>query len=101
MQELEQWQSIFMDFYTKKYSGRRLVWHHCLGSCVLRAHFPKGSKELSVSLFQAVVLMLFNDAETLSFQVRATQAGNLDLVSPAGRERAHAGSLRRGFVEGG
>lgn len=58
-----------MDFYTKKYSGRRLQWYNSLGSCVLRAYFPKGTKELSVSLFQAVVLCLFNDAPSLSFQV--------------------------------
>lgn len=33
----------------------------------MQARFPKGAKELSVSLFQAVVLMLFNDADRLSF----------------------------------
>lgn len=70
-QELETWQQVFLDFYTKKYSGRRLQWVHTLGSCVLRAAFPKGTKELSVSLFQAVVLCLFNDAPSLSFMVGA------------------------------
>jgi cullin-4 len=68
-QELEQWQQVFLDFYLKKYSGRKLQWYNSLGSCVLKASFPKGTKELSVSLFQAVVLCLFNDADTLSFQV--------------------------------
>jgi cullin-4 len=68
---LEAWQKVFMDFYGRKYSGRRLVWHHSLGNCVLRAHFPAGTKELSVSLFQAAVLMLFNDADKLSFEVGA------------------------------
>ena len=43
---------MFKDFYLSKHSGRRLVWHNSLGSCVLRAQFPKGLKELSVSLFQ-------------------------------------------------
>lgn len=81
-----------------KYSGRRLMWQNSLGHCVLKAEFPKGKKELAVSLFQVgiiwanilsfcflrylispsggvvsvlfqtVVLMLFNDAEKLSFQ---------------------------------
>ena len=45
-------QAVFKDFYLSKHSGRRLVWHNSLGSCVLRAQFPKGLKELSVSLFQ-------------------------------------------------
>lgn len=40
------------DFYLSKHSGRRLVWHNSLGSCVIKAHFPKGVRELSVSLFQ-------------------------------------------------
>lgn len=85
------------------------MWQNSLGHCVLKAEFPKGKKELAVSLFQVglfqaicfvlffstlllllilptqvdnsqcsgyivclglqtVVLMLFNDAERLSFQ---------------------------------
>ncbi len=32
---------VFKDFYLKKYSGRRLVWHSSLGTCVIRAQFPK------------------------------------------------------------
>ena len=36
---------------------------------MVRARFPKcGAKELSVSLFQAVVCLLFNDAESLTFE---------------------------------
>ncbi|KAK9714390.1 hypothetical protein RND81_06G090800 [Saponaria officinalis] len=66
--ELNVYQDIFKEFYLSKYSGRRLMWQNSLGHCVLKADFPKGKKELAVSLFQAVVLMLFNDAETLSFQ---------------------------------
>ncbi|XP_071706228.1 cullin-4-like [Rutidosis leptorrhynchoides] len=66
--ELNVYQDIFREFYLSKYSGRRLMWQHSLGHCVLKAEFPKGKKELAVSLYQTVVLMLFNDAEKLSFQ---------------------------------
>ncbi|KAI4365207.1 hypothetical protein MLD38_021214 [Melastoma candidum] len=66
--ELNVYQDIFKEFYLSKYSGRRLMWQSSLGHCVLKAEFPKGKKELSVSLFQTVVLMLFNDAQKLSFQ---------------------------------
>ena len=45
-------QTVFKDFYLSKHSGRRLVWHNSLGTCVVKAYFPKGTKELSVSLFQ-------------------------------------------------
>ncbi|CAI0548495.1 unnamed protein product [Linum tenue] len=66
--ELNVYQDIFKEFYLSKHSGRRLMWQNSLGHCVLKAEFPKGKKELAVSLFQTVVLMLFNDAQNLSFQ---------------------------------
>ncbi|KAL9260448.1 Cullin-4-like protein [Drosera capensis] len=66
--ELTTYQDIFKEFYLSKYSGRRLMWQNSLGHCVLKAEFSKGRKELAVSLFQAVVLMLFNDADKLSLQ---------------------------------
>jgi len=44
------------------------MWQNSLGHCVLKAEFPKGRKELAVSLFQTVVLMLFNDTQRLSLQ---------------------------------
>ncbi|GMI85266.1 hypothetical protein HRI_002195900 [Hibiscus trionum] len=65
--ELNVYQDIFKEFYLSKYSGRRLMWQNSLGHCVLKVDFPKGKKELAVSLFQTVVLMLFNDAQKLSF----------------------------------
>ncbi|KAJ6829718.1 cullin-4 [Iris pallida] len=66
--ELNVYQDIFKEFYLSKYSGRRLMWQNSLGHCVLKSNFPKGKKELAVSLFQTVVLMLFNDTQKLSFQ---------------------------------
>lgn len=52
----------FKQFYTVKYSGRTLRWQHSLDHCSLKANFPKGGKkELAVSLFQALVLLLFNE----------------------------------------
>ncbi|KAH7343073.1 Cullin family-domain-containing protein [Rhexocercosporidium sp. MPI-PUGE-AT-0058] len=50
--------------YVNKHSGRRLIWKPALSHSVLKAHFKKGSKELLVSAFQAVVLLLFNSLET-------------------------------------
>lgn len=35
-----------------RYQGRRLQWAHAHQRCVLTARFPKGKKELEVSLFQ-------------------------------------------------
>lgn len=75
MLQLLELQETFTKFYYGKYTSRRLVWQNALGQCVLKAWFPKGRKELSVSLFQSVVLMLFNDNETLSFEQLKAQSG--------------------------
>jgi cullin-4 len=47
--------------YKSKHTGRKLDWKHALAHCQMRAKFNKGVKELVVSSFQAVVLLLFND----------------------------------------
>ncbi|KXL43500.1 MAG: hypothetical protein FE78DRAFT_92575 [Acidomyces sp. 'richmondensis'] len=46
--------------YKSKHSGRKLDWKHALAHCQMRASFPLGDKELVVSSFQAIVLLLFN-----------------------------------------
>ncbi|KAL2821527.1 hypothetical protein BJX63DRAFT_417926 [Aspergillus granulosus] len=53
--------SDFQKFYDSKYKGRKLQWKHQLAHCQIRARFPKGDKELVVSSFQAIVLLLFNE----------------------------------------
>ncbi|KAJ3218002.1 Cullin-4A [Dinochytrium kinnereticum] len=65
--ELARCQQVFMDFYSSKYSGRVISWQNKLGVCMLKAFFRKGPKELSVSLFQAVVLLLFNSSSRITF----------------------------------
>jgi cullin 4 len=61
-------QEIFKNFYIEKYTGRALKWQNQLSQCTLKANFPLGKKELQVSLFQSVVLLLFNDEEKLTFK---------------------------------
>ncbi|KAK5985122.1 Cullin-4 [Trichostrongylus colubriformis] len=53
---------LYEKFYDSRHTGRKLQWQPRLGQCVLKATFRKGcQKELKVSLFQAIVLLLFND----------------------------------------
>lgn len=54
---------VFSQFYLSQHEGRSLQWRHQLSHCVLRANFPSGGgrKELVLSLFQAIVLLAFND----------------------------------------
>lgn len=73
----------FEEFYNNKYSGRRLHWKHTLAHCQLKARFPLGDKELVVSSFQAIVLLLFNDvagSETLSYDVIKKASGLCKLL---------------------
>ncbi|OSX68038.1 hypothetical protein POSPLADRAFT_1064405 [Postia placenta MAD-698-R-SB12] len=55
------------NFYKSKHSGRKLDWDHALGTAILRASFKNGEKELSVSLYQALILLLFNDNTEIAY----------------------------------
>jgi cullin-4 len=59
-QQIQQVIDKFETHYKAKHSGRKLEFKHALAHCQLKAKFPKGSKELVVSSFQAIVLLLFN-----------------------------------------
>ncbi|GAB7354196.1 hypothetical protein MBLNU459_g4747t1 [Dothideomycetes sp. NU459] len=68
----------FERHYKSKHSGRKLEWKHALAHCQMKASFAKGSKELVVSSFQAIVLLLFNDVpegEHLPYSFIATESG--------------------------
>lgn len=71
-------QSVFNKFYLQKHTGRKLQWQPTLGHCVLKATFDQGPKDLQVSLFQALVLLLFNDHDVLSFE-EVKQACNIEV----------------------
>lgn len=89
-------QDLFRRFYLAKHSGRKLQWQHSLGHCVLRASFSSAqgggqeggggstTKELQVSLFQALVLLAFNDAP-----------GPVGLAELGAQTRLEDGELRR------
>ena len=59
---------VFRKHYLKKYTGRKLVWLHSLGTCVMKVQFNSGAKELALSFFQAAVLMAFEETDSLSFK---------------------------------
>ncbi|ETV85831.1 hypothetical protein H257_02392 [Aphanomyces astaci] len=83
-QSLSPSKAIFESFYTSKFNGRQLQWQHSLGHCLVKANFPKGRKELAVSLFQALVLLCFNHGRDV--------IGFKDILGQTGIE---IGELRR------
>ena len=56
-----------MTYYKTKHSGHVLHWSHSFGTMTLRARFGSGIKEISVSLYQGIILLLFNVTAQLSF----------------------------------
>ncbi|KAJ7225886.1 Cullin-4B [Mycena pura] len=64
---MQQERNAFEQYYKDKHSGRKLSWQCGVATATLMGHFKAGVKELSVSLYQAVILLLFNGASELSF----------------------------------
>jgi len=61
-------QECFRNFYLSKHSGRKLTFQSTLGHCVIKSKFKHGNKELLVSLFQTLVLLLYNEQDSFSYQ---------------------------------
>ncbi|CAH1716368.1 unnamed protein product [Chironomus riparius] len=76
--QLVEYQNVFTKFYLAKHSGRKLQWQPTLGHCVLKARFDQGPKDLQVSLFQSLVLLLFNDCNEMSLE-EILQATNIEV----------------------
>ncbi|KAL2559542.1 Cullin-3A [Forsythia ovata] len=72
----------FRSYYLGTHTGRRLSWQTNMGTADLRATFGNGQKyELNVSTHQMCVLMLFNNADSLSYKEieQATEIPSSDL----------------------
>ncbi|CAH0555210.1 unnamed protein product [Brassicogethes aeneus] len=65
--ELVNYQLAFQKFYAYNHSGRKLIWQPNLGHCIVKGNFEAGNKELQVSLFQTLVLLLFDKTAKLSY----------------------------------
>lgn len=64
--QIEKLRRGFEKFYLDKHSGRRLTWQANMGTADLRAYFPEMKskqkiRELNVSTYAMVILLLFND----------------------------------------
>ena len=73
----------FRSYYLGTHTGRRLSWQTNMGTADVKATFGKGGQkhELNVSTYQMCVLMLFNNAERLSYKEieQATEIPAADL----------------------
>eukprot|EP00170_Pyropia_yezoensis_P002645 contig_11091_g2649 len=77
-QTLSDLHDTFKQFYVGKHSRRKLTWQYSNASTTVRARFPTADKLLSLSLYQTVVLLLFNDADELSMEDISSATGLVD-----------------------
>ncbi|MBN3303545.1 CUL4A protein, partial [Amia calva] len=73
--EMVKLQEVFKMFYLGKHSGRKLQWQPTLGHAVLKSQFKEGKKELQVSLFQTLVLLMFNEGDEFTLEDIKTATG--------------------------
>jgi len=52
-------QKSFEKFYSRRFKGRRLKWHVSRTTAIVEGRFGKGFKELQVTAYQALILLLF------------------------------------------
>ena len=64
--QIEKIQSAFSAFYCSKHANRKLTWENSKGHCLIEGRFPKGTKDLQLSSYQGVVLLLFNAEDSLT-----------------------------------
>uniref|UniRef100_A0A7S1C1S1 Cullin family profile domain-containing protein n=1 Tax=Bicosoecida sp. CB-2014 TaxID=1486930 RepID=A0A7S1C1S1_9STRA len=57
----------FERFYLRSRQGRRLTWQTSRGTADLRAMFGTRRRELTVSTFQMVILLMFNSRDTITY----------------------------------
>lgn len=65
--KISNYQEMFEEFYKGIHKGRTLSWGHSLGTCSLTSIFESGTKEILLSESQAVILLLFNTRDKLTF----------------------------------
>ncbi|EPY52724.1 Cullin 4 [Schizosaccharomyces cryophilus OY26] len=75
----------FEKFYLTKQTSKQIRWLPSLGHCLVKARFPLGNKELSISLFQACVLLEFNrcaSGEGITYRQlqKSTELSDADLT---------------------
>ncbi|KAF9053924.1 Cullin-4B [Hymenopellis radicata] len=67
--------SLFDKFYRTKHSARKLAWYHSMGTIDIEGRFNLGQKLLTMSLYQGVILLLFNEEDELSYDTIQAHVG--------------------------
>eukprot|EP01111_Echinosteliopsis_oligospora_P008697 TRINITY_DN2462_c0_g1_i1.p1 TRINITY_DN2462_c0_g1~~TRINITY_DN2462_c0_g1_i1.p1 ORF type:complete len:745 (-),score=221.56 TRINITY_DN2462_c0_g1_i1:110-2344(-) len=66
---------VFKKYYLSNHNGRRISWQANMGTSELKATFGAKKHELTVTTYQMVILLLFNDSAKLTFKEIAEATG--------------------------
>merc|ERR1711991_1230412 len=108
----------FTRFYKRSNATKKLTWINQLGQATVQVKFPKGSKDVTASLYQASVLMTIDElgsasvseiAETLALDTKAVKphiaamymhkmTGMLNRVDESGGKLEVAKTMNEGFM---
>ena len=66
---MERCRDRYIQFYSERHNARRISWQYSLGSVDLRMCIANGKvrHDLNVSLYQTLILMMFNDKDENSY----------------------------------
>uniref|UniRef100_A0A8R1IAF5 CULLIN_2 domain-containing protein n=1 Tax=Caenorhabditis japonica TaxID=281687 RepID=A0A8R1IAF5_CAEJA len=73
----------YEEFYRSQHGNRNVKWHHGLGSAVVSAVFRPGcKKELVATMYQTVIMLLFNKSDTWTVDeiVECTKIEQMEVV---------------------
>ncbi|XP_005109508.1 cullin-2 [Aplysia californica] len=73
--ELEKSVQLFEEFYSKKFSGRKLTWMQSLSNVELKLCYLKKSYIVTMSTFQMATLLPFESSDSLQFSDIRTSTG--------------------------
>ena len=65
--EMSLYSDKYISWYKTKFSNRVLSWVHSSSRSTVMFNTNSGVKELEASLYQALILLLFNQDESLTF----------------------------------
>jgi len=67
--QMAQLQEKFTEFYKRKHTGKNLQWQPALGYCLVKGYYDQNNiKEFQLSLYQTMVLLLFNNQDEISYE---------------------------------
>jgi cullin 1 len=58
---------VFKAYYSRENKNRKLTWIYSLGTCNISGKFDNTKIEMIVTTYQAIILLLFNDHDKLSY----------------------------------